>query len=46
MDYWYPAIRFRNEDDTIKAIRKKELGSWKNLTKDEKKQCKLFEYCL
>jgi len=44
IDFWYPAIRFRNEDDTIKAIRKKELGSWKSLSKDEKKQLYRFSF--
>ncbi|WKX89406.1 hypothetical protein Q1695_008790 [Nippostrongylus brasiliensis] len=37
LDYWYPAIRFRKEDDIISPIRKKELGDWKNLTNEEKK---------
>ncbi|KAK0426305.1 hypothetical protein QR680_009636 [Steinernema hermaphroditum] len=37
LDYWYPAIRFRKEDDTISPIRKKEAGDWKNLSAEEKK---------
>ncbi|RCN29493.1 hypothetical protein ANCCAN_24749 [Ancylostoma caninum] len=39
LDYWYPAIRFRKEDDVIAPIRKKELADWKNLTLEEKKMC-------
>ncbi|KAL5967542.1 Cytochrome c oxidase subunit 4 isoform 1 mitochondrial [Taenia solium] len=34
----YPSIRFRENDDVFEALRKKELGDWKNLTIDEKKQ--------
>ncbi|CDS39500.1 cytochrome c oxidase subunit IV [Echinococcus multilocularis] len=37
----YPSIRFRENDDVVsefEALRKKELGDWKNLTIDEKKQ--------
>ncbi|KAJ1373347.1 hypothetical protein KIN20_035722 [Parelaphostrongylus tenuis] len=37
LDYWYPAIRFRKEDDVIAPIRKKELGDWKNLSVEDKK---------
>ncbi|KAI6182825.1 Cytochrome c oxidase subunit 4 [Aphelenchoides bicaudatus] len=37
LDYWYPAIRYRKEDDVIKPIRTKEQGDWKNLSIDEKK---------
>lgn len=37
MDYWYPAIRFREDDDVIRPIREKEKGDWKNLTIEEKK---------
>ncbi|KAH9280799.1 BolA-like protein 3 [Echinococcus granulosus] len=33
----YPSIRFRENDDVFEALRKKELGDWKNLTIDEKK---------
>ncbi|KAL5108175.1 BolA-like protein 3 [Taenia crassiceps] len=33
----YPSIRFRENDD-FEALRKKELGDWKDLTIDEKKQ--------
>ncbi|KAL6731749.1 hypothetical protein Aduo_002582 [Ancylostoma duodenale] len=42
LDYWYPAIRFRKEDDVIAPIRKKELADWKNLTLEEKKM--LYRY--
>ncbi|KAM7542315.1 hypothetical protein Aperf_G00000005765 [Anoplocephala perfoliata] len=34
----YPSIRFRENDDVFEALRKKELGDWKNLTLEEKKQ--------
>uniref|UniRef100_F1LF34 Cytochrome c oxidase subunit 4 n=1 Tax=Ascaris suum TaxID=6253 RepID=F1LF34_ASCSU len=37
LDYWYPAIRFRVEDDKIRPIRSKEKGDWKKLTTEEKK---------
>ncbi|KJH49923.1 cytochrome c oxidase subunit IV [Dictyocaulus viviparus] len=37
LDYWYPSIRFRKDDDTIRPIRKKELGDWKNLSLEDKK---------
>ncbi|VDP14518.1 unnamed protein product [Heligmosomoides polygyrus] len=37
LDYWYPAIRFRKEDDVIAPIRKKELGDWKSLSLEDKK---------
>ncbi|KAI1731744.1 cytochrome c oxidase subunit IV domain-containing protein [Ditylenchus destructor] len=37
IDYWYPAIRFRKDDDVILPIKEKELGDWKALTFDEKK---------
>ncbi len=37
MDYWYPAIRFRRDDDVIRPIRQKEAGDWKKLSLDEKK---------
>ncbi|VDL19844.1 unnamed protein product [Hymenolepis diminuta] len=38
----YPSIRFRENDDVYEALRKKELGDWKNLTLEEKKQ--LYRY--
>ncbi|CAJ0578184.1 unnamed protein product, partial [Mesorhabditis spiculigera] len=38
LDYWYPAIRFRVEDATIKPVRAKEQGDWKSLSVEEKKQ--------
>lgn len=37
LDYWYPAIRFRVEDDIIRPIRQKEKSDWKSLTLEEKK---------
>ncbi|CEF65968.1 Cytochrome c oxidase subunit IV family and Cytochrome c oxidase subunit IV family-containing protein [Strongyloides ratti] len=37
LDYWYPSIRFRKDDEVIAPIRQKELGSWKNLSNEEKK---------
>ena len=39
LDYWYPAIRFRKEDDAIRPVRAKEQGDWKNLSVEEKKMC-------
>jgi len=36
-DFWYPGIRFRKEDDVIKAVRVKEKGDWKNLSIEDKK---------
>lgn len=36
-DYWYPGIRFRQDDEIIKPIREKEKMDWKKLTKEEKK---------
>ncbi|KHN88666.1 Cytochrome c oxidase subunit 4 isoform 1, mitochondrial [Toxocara canis] len=42
LDYWYPSIRFRVDDDKIKPIRAKEKGDWKKLTRDEKKM--LYRY--
>ncbi|CAI2293381.1 unnamed protein product [Caenorhabditis sp. 36 PRJEB53466] len=37
LDYWYPAIRFRKEDNVIAPIRTKEQADWKNLSAEEKK---------
>lgn len=37
LDYWYPAIRFRKDDNIILPIREKEKGNWKDLTLEEKK---------
>uniref|UniRef100_A0A1I7RYG4 Guanylate kinase-like domain-containing protein n=1 Tax=Bursaphelenchus xylophilus TaxID=6326 RepID=A0A1I7RYG4_BURXY len=42
LDYWYPAIRFRKEDDVITPLRSKEQGDWKNLSLEEKKT--LYRY--
>ncbi|TKR92648.1 hypothetical protein L596_007262 [Steinernema carpocapsae] len=44
LDYWYPAIRFRVEDDVIRPIRQKEGGDWKNLSSDEKKLLYRYSY--
>ena len=43
-DYWYPAIRFRVDDDVIKPIRAKEKGDWKSLTPEEKKLLYRYSY--
>ncbi|PAV72129.1 hypothetical protein WR25_06784 [Diploscapter pachys] len=37
IDYWYPAIRFRKEDDVSRPLREKEKGDWKNLSLEDKK---------
>lgn len=43
----YPAIRFREETDEIKALREKEKGDWKSLTLEEKrKRNKVDWFCL
>ncbi|KAH7727772.1 Protein W09C5.8 [Aphelenchoides avenae] len=44
LDYWYPAIRFRKDDDVIKPLREKELGDWKNLSVEEKKLLYRYSY--
>jgi len=44
LDYWYPAIRFRVDDDVIKPIRAKEKGDWKSLTPEEKKLLYRYSY--
>ncbi|GMT04914.1 hypothetical protein PENTCL1PPCAC_27088 [Pristionchus entomophagus] len=44
MDYWYPAIRFRKEDEVIAPIRQKEKGNWKNLSAEEKKLLYRYSY--
>jgi cytochrome c oxidase subunit 4 len=44
LDYWYPAIRFRVDDETSKALREKEKGDWKNLSADEKKLLYRYSY--
>lgn len=42
LDYWYPAIRFRKEDDVSKGLRAKEAGDWKSLSAEDKKT--LYRY--
>jgi len=44
LDYWYPTIRFRKEDDVIAPIRTKEKGDWKKLTLEEKKLLYRYSY--
>lgn len=44
IDYWYPAIRFRKDDDIILPIREKEKGDWKKLSIDEKKTLYRYSY--
>lgn len=44
-DYWYPAIRFRRNDEIITPIREKELGDWKQLSLDEKKLLYRYSFC-
>jgi len=41
----YPAVRFRRPDARYDELHKKELGSWKNLTKDEKKELYRYNFC-
>lgn len=43
-DFPYPAIRFREEDDTIKKLRTKEKNDWNKLTVDEKKARKTIAF--
>ncbi|CAD5235295.1 unnamed protein product [Bursaphelenchus xylophilus] len=44
LDYWYPAIRFRKEDNVIAPLREKEKGDWKNLSAEEKKLLYRYSY--
>lgn len=44
-DYPHPAIRFREDDAALTALRAKEKGDWKNLTIDEKKTLYRASYC-
>uniref|UniRef100_A0A915MU55 Cytochrome c oxidase subunit 4 n=2 Tax=Meloidogyne incognita group TaxID=654580 RepID=A0A915MU55_MELJA len=44
-DYWYPAIRFRRNDEIVTPIREKELGDWKQLSVDEKKLLYRYSFC-
>ncbi|VDP96370.1 unnamed protein product [Echinostoma caproni] len=41
----YPAIRFRNHDEKIEALHKKEEGPWGNLTIDEVKTLYRHSFC-
>ncbi|KAA0198895.1 Cytochrome c oxidase subunit IV [Fasciolopsis buskii] len=41
----YPAIRFRNHDEAIEALRKKEEGPWSKLTIDEVKTLYRHSFC-
>jgi len=41
----FPAIRFKEEDATIAAIRNKETGDWKRMTLEEKKALYRFSFC-
>lgn len=34
-----PAVRFKENTDSVLALRKKEEGNWSNLSLDEKKEC-------
>ena len=36
-----PAVRFGKNTAEIMALKEKEKGDWKNLTLEERKQCKL-----
>lgn len=40
-----PAIRFKKPCPEFTALREKELGSWRNLTIDEKKKLYRFSFC-
>uniref|UniRef100_A0A0N4ZMJ7 Cytochrome c oxidase subunit 4 n=1 Tax=Parastrongyloides trichosuri TaxID=131310 RepID=A0A0N4ZMJ7_PARTI len=44
LDYWYPSIRFRKNDDTFAPVLKKELGDWKALSNEEKKLLYRYSY--
>jgi len=44
-DYPYPAIRFREDNQELVALRAKEKGDWKSLTLDEKKTLYRASYC-
>jgi len=43
--YPFPAIRFKEDDAEIAAIRKKELGDWKKITAHEKKVLYRASFC-
>ncbi|KRX13478.1 Mitochondrial cytochrome c oxidase subunit [Trichinella nelsoni] len=46
VDHPYPALRFRKEDEKIKALREKEKGDWKALTMAEKQNLYRASFCL
>jgi len=41
----FPAIRFKEENEAIAAIRQKEIGDWKKMTLHEKKELYRFSFC-
>ncbi|XP_022189209.1 cytochrome c oxidase subunit 4 isoform 1, mitochondrial [Nilaparvata lugens] len=43
-DFPFPAIRFK-PDDAIQALKEKEKGDWKKLTKEEKKALYRASFC-
>ncbi|KAF7624797.1 Cytochrome-c oxidase [Meloidogyne graminicola] len=45
VDYWYPAVRFRRNDEVVTPIREKELSDWKQLSIDEKKMLYRYSFC-
>eukprot|EP00914_Ancora_sagittata_P007078 GHVO01014044.1.p1 GENE.GHVO01014044.1~~GHVO01014044.1.p1 ORF type:complete len:195 (-),score=11.29 GHVO01014044.1:467-1051(-) len=44
-EYPCPAVRFREDDEVIAALREKEKGDWSLLTIDEKKTLYRAEFC-
>ena len=38
----FPAIRFKEDTPDMVALKEKEKGDWKSLTKEEKKHCKYY----
>ncbi|KAF0287711.1 Cytochrome c oxidase subunit 4 isoform 2, mitochondrial [Amphibalanus amphitrite] len=45
VDYPIPAVRFKEETPQIKALREKEKGDWKNLTKEEVQELYRATFC-
>ncbi|XP_055851796.1 cytochrome c oxidase subunit 4 isoform 1, mitochondrial [Episyrphus balteatus] len=45
VDYPMPAIRFREPNNEILALRKKELGDWKKLSIEEKRALYRASFC-
>ena len=39
-EYPFPAIRFKENTPDVLALREKEKGDWKALSKEDKKACK------